>query len=367
MAIFDRLFGRRKKDEQQPAPDAPQAPVDESPALPDAPAVPAPDDARPAPAPAEPVAPLREPDAAPPAGETAPAPAESPSEPRRARRAFQADRRDAGQPGRAPRPSPAPQPSRAPQPAPAPQTNLSHLDGWHPSAGPAEALARYRESAEGNKRDRARRELSRHMIGTGYFTVLGPGGDGKPTIKAAVVNSERMLTVYSDRSAAEAALTKNGQVAEIPGQVLMAWVLSQPKVQGLRIDPAEEDAPKDFTRDHLTEALKGLVNPGLRDVLVSERPTPQRGLEAMREEGAKVLVVRRRTAAEDEHMLLEGPHGERVLPVFTSESEADSLGTSLAPQPMDADSLRDLIRELGVEILRVNPSGPSLDLPANSL
>lgn len=349
MAIFDRLFGRRKKDEEQPRPDAAQAPVDESPALPDAPAAPAPDDVRPAPAP-EGVPPAPAPEAAP-LVETPPAaapPVETERVPRRARRAA------------------TPEPPRQETP-PAPQANLSHLDGWHPSAGPAEALARFREAAEGNKRDRARRELSRHMIGTGYFTVLGPGGDGKPTVKAAVVNSERMLTVYSERHAAEAALTKNGQVAEIPGQVLMAWVLSQPKVQGLRIDPAEESAPKDFNREQLTEALKGLVNPQLRDVLVSERPTPQHALEAMREEGAQVLVVRRRTAAEDEHMLLEGPRGERVLPVFTSESEADSLGTSLAPQPVDTESLRELVRELDVEILRVNPSGPSLDLPAHSL
>jgi hypothetical protein len=205
------------------------------------------------------------------------------------------------------------------------------------------------------------------MIGTIYYTVLGPGGDGKPTIKAAVVNSERMLTVYTTREAAEMTLTKKAQVAGIPGEILLAWVLSQPKVQGLRIDPQAPDAPKDFDREQITEALTGLVAPGLREVLIGEQPTPQKGLTALRAEGARVLVVQRRSASGLETMQLTGANGEHILPIFTSQSEVYALGTSLAAEALDAAALRALVEDLGVSVLRVNPAGPSMDLPANSI
>lgn len=328
MAIFDRLFGRRKKDEQTPAPESTTA------------------DLRPSPQPQAPPTPVE---------------TQAPAEPARPlpRRALPPQERPASATASAQAPAPAPAPAFTPEP--------SHLDGWEPSAGPAEALERFRSAPAGLKTERARRELSRHMIATPYFTVLGPGGDGKPTIKAAVINSERMLTVYTDKAAAEEAKTKNGQVAAIPGEILLAWVLSQPKVQGLRIDPAEPNAPKDFDRAQITEALTSLVNPGLREVLVSEEPTPQKGLVALRAEGTKALVVQRRTGEGLETMQLAGPRGEVVLPVFTSESEVYSLGTSLAAVAMDAAQLRELVAELGAQIIRVNPSGPSLDLPATSL
>ncbi|GAA1346680.1 hypothetical protein [Falsarthrobacter nasiphocae] len=357
MAIFDRLFGRRKKDEQatgQPAqpseaPRPPQgAPSAEAP-QPQAPVKPSAPEHH-TPGPAVPERPVQ-----------SPAPRHTAPEPRRAPEPLRAPERPAV-------PSPAAPQQAAPAQAPAGGlTATGHLDGWEPSATPAEALSRFRAAPAGLKAERARRELGRHMIATPYFAVLGPGGDGRPTLKAAVVASERLLTVYSDRASAEAALTKNGQVAAIPGEVILAWVLGQPKVRGLRLDPVAPDAGKDFDREQVAEALAGLSSPELRELLLSERPTPQRGLEILRGEGSRVLVVRRRTAAGTETMELAGPSGQRILPVFTSNAEVDALGTSLAPEPMDAAGLRELIAELGVDTLRVNPAGPSLDLPAGSL
>ncbi|NMR29549.1 SseB family protein [Crystallibacter degradans] len=238
--------------------------------------------------------------------------------------------------------------------------------GEHPARGAGVDNRLVREAIEEFSRNpgqQAAVNVLRQVIGSELLLDITDAGNGRPGISIVEANGVPAVLAFTSQETLAAFRANTGRPGAPAswvqrGEELLKFVDSRPEVHYLYLDPAGPSCA--LGRPEIHFAVASMVNPGLKAAAGTQSAAP--AVAELSAQGARVLLADNKDQSGQGRgpLVLAGPEGQPVLPVFSSGVEVAAFDSSARFTEVDAAWVLDTIRRNPDRELVINPAGPSV-------
>lgn len=208
--------------------------------------------------------------------------------------------------------------------------------------------------------------VARQCVGAELLLDITEAPD-RPSINVVEADGVPSLLVFTSQAELatfRASMKRPGDATSWiqDGEALLRFVDLHAEIEAIRINPAGPSCA--LGRREIGFVIGSLVNPALKVAASAAQPEAS-VIRVLREPGAKVILADK--VGGGGPLVMAGPDGSPVLPVFSAGAEVAAFDSSLSFTEVSAEWVLSTVAESTNRSIVVNPAGPSVMLHRDAL